>query len=117
MKTLLLVMMLVGCGDDTQMMSYSDMSFTPLDDLAVTQCTGAAGTCQGTPCAAGCKCQVVAQINATDAGDVPGEPLGVCVCNPVVAFDGPVMCCGGVACLLDSSAMPTCNGTDCSVSP
>jgi hypothetical protein len=113
MRIALLVMMLLGCDDNAQMMSYSDMSFTPLDDLAVLQCMGAAGTCQGTPCGAGCKCRVDATIMPTDAGDLPGPAVGTCVCSPVVEFDGPVMCCGGVACLMLSSASPTCNGSDC----
>jgi hypothetical protein len=108
------LMMLVGCGDDTQMMTLNDMSFTPLDDLAVMQCMGTAGTCQGAPCGAGCKCRVDATIAPTDAGDVPGPNVGTCVCSPVVEFDGPTLCCGGVACLMNSSAMPTCNGSDCS---
>ncbi len=117
MRIALLLMTLLGCDDSAQMMSYNDMTVVPLDDLAVMQCAGAAGTCQGMPCGSGCKCEVVAQINSTDAGEMAGAPLGVCLCSPVVEFDGPIACCGGVACLLKSSASPTCNGSDCAAAP
>jgi hypothetical protein len=111
--TLLLVLCAAGCGDEPMMSGDPDLS-AHFDDLAIA-CTGGGGTCQGQPCGAGCKCLVLETTIESDAGSMPGGPIGICSCSALSPSDGPWVCCGGMFCQIGTTPAPTCPNDSCSL--
>jgi hypothetical protein len=111
MRLAVILLCVIGCGDDAMMSGDPDLS-AHRDDLSIS-CSGGGGTCQGRPCGAGCKCLVLESTIESDAGSMPGPPVGTCSCSPLSPSDGPWECCAGIFCLTGTIPAPTCQTDNC----